>query len=223
MKNRILMAIIGAVLTAVSASPAKADIGFPVSTTGELTKDINTEIKDIKEVKIHEDENDPCSVEIVETGTVAVKPPLDLSPYQDILETRSDTVIEITNTIGPAYNVDPHLIQAMVFYESSNNPHMVGLDNDTGYMQIINRWHYDRMERLGCTDLYDGWQNILVGTDFISELLQKYGDVSLSLMKYNGDSRAEYLYSIGERSDYADRIIRLYEKLTELDNLIENY
>ena len=45
--------------------------------------------------------------------------------------------------------------------------------NSYGYMQIQPRWHEDRMERLGVTDLTDPYSNFRVGCDFLAELLSK--------------------------------------------------
>ena len=41
------------------------------------------------------------------------------------------------------------------------------------------------MERLGVSDLYDPYGNILVATDYLVELFEKHGDIGLSLMIYN--------------------------------------
>lgn len=53
-----------------------------------------------------------------------------------------------------------------------------------GYMQVQPRWHKDRMERLGVTDLTDPYSNFLVGCDFLAELLAKY-DLADALTYYN--------------------------------------
>jgi soluble lytic murein transglycosylase-like protein len=42
------------------------------------------------------------------------------------------------------------------------------------------------MERLGCTDLLDPYQNVIVGTDFLAEQLIRYGgDMGKALVAYN--------------------------------------
>lgn len=94
--------------------------------------------------------------------------------------------------LGARYGICPELIQAVCFKESSFN---AGAENGgcIGIMQANPDWHRDRMERLGVTDLYDAGGNMLVGIDYLYELLQQYEDISVALMKYNGDSRAEGL------------------------------
>ena len=41
-----------------------------------------------------------------------------------------------------------------------------------GLMQVYEKYHKDRMKRLGVTDLYDPYSNILVGTDILMELAE---------------------------------------------------
>ena len=68
-----------------------------------------------------------------------------------------------------------------------------------GYMQIYEKWHTDRMQNLGCTDLMNPYQNVRVGIDFLSYLLKKYGTIQDTLAAYNyGEKGArEYLWSNG--------------------------
>jgi len=136
--------------------------------------------------------------------------------YIYIEETEDANVIRYTEEIGAKYGICPELLQAMVFYESSNNPKVKSPGGDTGYMQINKKWHKDRMKRLGVQDLTDGYGNILVGADYITELAEKYEDMPLVLMKYNGDSRADKLYQQGKMSEYAEKILNLSQELERL-------
>ena len=71
--------------------------------------------------------------------------------------------------------------------------------NSKGYMQIYEKWHTDRMQKLNCTDLMNPYQNVKVGIDFLSYLLKKYGTVQDALAAYNyGEKGArEHLWSNG--------------------------
>lgn len=85
-----------------------------------------------------------------------------------------------------------------------------------GLMQVSDKWHKDRMNWLGVTNLFDEYGNILVGTDYLLELFEKYEDPGLVLMIYNGDSQAfenaekgilpEYAKGILERSAYLEEL-----------------
>lgn len=79
----------------------------------------------------------------------------------------------------------------------------------TGYMQIIPRWHEDRMAKFGVTDLLEPEGNITVGIDYLTELFEKYHEINLVLMAYNmGESGAKKLWEDGiYSSDYADYIM----------------
>ena len=56
-------------------------------------------------------------------------------------------------------------------------------------MQVQRKHHEKRMERLGCTDLFDPYKNVLVGIDYLSELLTKYGDMEMALIAYNAGEK----------------------------------
>lgn len=142
----------------------------------------------------------------------------DLSQYVDVFPTMNDMVISLTSEIGPMYGIEPELLQAIIFYESSNNPEASN-GNCFGYMQIFYIWHQDRMAKFGVTDITDPYGNILVGTDYLSELIHQYNDLSLVLMIYNGDSRAYDLYNQGEMSEYANNILTLYQRLKEFKSI----
>ena len=60
--------------------------------------------------------------------------------------------------IGAMYNICPELLEAIIEHESSGNPNAVGADGDIGLMQVVPKWHKDRMERLGVSDLTDEYE-----------------------------------------------------------------
>lgn len=87
-----------------------------------------------------------------------------------------------------------------------------------GLMQIYEKYHRDRMERLGVEDLYDPYGNILVGCDYLAELFEKYeGDMSTVLMIYSGTSDA-FARTYENRTEYAKSIMN---RTVELERLHE--
>lgn len=114
--------------------------------------------------------------------------------------------------IGEMYGVVPELLMAMIETESSGNPKATN-GNCKGLMQVSDKWHKDRMKRLGVTDIYDSYGNILVGTDYLMELAEKYGEIGLVLDLYNGNSKAYYNYENGIASQYAKKILARSEQL----------
>lgn len=63
-----------------------------------------------------------------------------------------------------------------------------------GYFQIWPKWHKDRMEQLGVSDLMDPESNFRVGCHFLSECIEKYG-LEKGLGYYNSGKAAETAYS----------------------------
>ena len=110
-------------------------------------------------------------------------------------------------------NMCPELVQAIIEQESNWDPEARNGDC-AGLMQISEKWHRDRMERLGVEDLMDPYDNILLGVDYLQELFRRYEDPAMVLMIYNGDSRAWEYWEAGEMSDYAARIL---ERAAELE------
>lgn len=117
---------------------------------------------------------------------------------------------------GSKYGICPELLMAIVEAESSGNPKAENGDCK-GIMQISESCHKDRMERLGVTDIFDMSGNILVATDYLMELFEKYEDVGAVLMFYNGDSNArKYIKGKANLSSYAENIL---ERSAELERI----
>lgn len=81
-------------------------------------------------------------------------------------------------------------------------------------MQIQKKWHWDRMERLGVTDLMGPSGNFRVGCDFLAELYAKYNDWNLALTVYNRGHNPGYI------TDYAKEVMGNYAQWQEI---VENY
>lgn len=74
------------------------------------------------------------------------------------------------------YGLDPALVIAVIWRESCYQVDAVGdAGQAIGLMQIQPRWHQERMDRLGVTDLGDPRSNILVGCDILAEVIGQYG------------------------------------------------
>lgn len=111
--------------------------------------------------------------------------------------------------IGERYGILPELLEAMIERESRGVADIVSSGGDSGVLQVNPKWHKDRMERLGVSDLSDPYQCILTGADLLSELLEKEGDVYLALMLYNmKQDRARELYGQGIISEYAKSVTK---------------
>lgn len=114
-------------------------------------------------------------------------------------------------------NISPALVMAIIERESSCNSNCIGDNgNSFGYMKIYKKWHIDRMEKLGITDLLDGKQNVIVGVDYLLELFQENPNATWVLNAYNGGrayanrkSDTDYSVDVLDRSAVLER---LFEK-----------
>ena len=112
--------------------------------------------------------------------------------------------------------ISPYVVMAMCERESRCNADVIGdSGNSIGIMQIQPRWHAERMERLGCNNLLDARQNIMVGVDLLQELHNNYSnDISWVLMAYNGGvAYANRKWDAGIISDYAREVLTRAEEL----------
>jgi hypothetical protein len=111
--------------------------------------------------------------------------------------------------------IEPELVQSIVFHESRYKPSAKN-GSCVGLTQISTYWHADRAEKLGITDFYDPYSNILLCVDFLSELFNDYDDPVLVLMLYNMKrSTAFAMYNQGRESEYARKVLAGAKQLKE--------
>lgn len=125
---------------------------------------------------------------------VEVEPELEIDIYPVNLD--ADLQRYIIETCEE-YTINPSIIIAMCFYESSFNIDAIG-DNGAGMglMGINPRWCWPEMEKLNCPDMRDPYQNVTVGIDIFAQKLAKYDwNTEMALMSYNaGDAGAHRLW-----------------------------
>lgn len=124
----------------------------------------------------------------------------------------SEEMQETCIKYGEEYGICPELLMAIIERESSGK---ADAENQgcKGLMQIAEKWHKDRMEKLNVTDIYDMDGNIHVGTDYLSELFEQYEDVGVVLAVYHGERNAttkttlsNYVNGILTRSAELERV-----------------
>jgi soluble lytic murein transglycosylase-like protein len=104
--------------------------------------------------------------------------------------------------------IDPAIIFAMAYRESTYNANCIGDGGESfGLLQIQPKWHYGRMLELGCTDLLDPYQNVVVAIDYLAENLERYGDIAKALVAYN---RGTY---DGTITQYAKNVLATAEQI----------
>ena len=150
------------------------------------------------------EETTEVTQEPIQEEAVETEPPVTL--YDVPLEERLQMfIIEQAE----AHNIDPAIIFAMAFHESSYNPLAIGDDGDSlGLLQVQERWHGKRMGRMGVDNLLNPYQNVLVAVDFLAELLDRYnGDMEKALTAYNQG------YYGGKVTYYTRAVLKTAEEL----------
>lgn len=204
----ILMTIV-IILTIIMAS-----VGFSVSLTLAILDAREADSEPATTISYRSVENIPDTIieplPEPEVVNVAVEEdhlyfdvPLDEDLQSYIFELCEDT------------GIDASIIIAMIGRESTYRDYVVGDSGRSyGLMQIQARWHGERMEELGCTDLLDPYQNVTVGIDYLNDLYIQSGSLEWALMAYNGGpSYANRKAAQGIVSDYALGVITESKKL----------
>lgn len=130
-----------------------------------------------------------------------------------------DGIQEHVMTICKWYGVDERLIFAMIERESQFDISAVGDGGEAlGLMQIHPNWHGERMNKLGCDDLLNPFENVVVGIDYFAELVRMERGVEWALMAYNGGlAYASEMVDAGKVSDYASAVLYRAEELEYRD------
>lgn len=127
--------------------------------------------------------------------------------------TKEEKINNYIKGICRKYNVEPELVQSIVWHESGYKSDAKNGDC-LGLMQISTRWNVDRAKRLGVVDLYDPYSNILVGVDLLSELFLKYKDKELVLMLYSMNHNSAFaLHKQGKVTKYVTSVLSRCESL----------
>jgi soluble lytic murein transglycosylase-like protein len=88
---------------------------------------------------------------------------------------------------GEQYSLDPLLILAVMAVESRYNPVAESLVGAKGLMQVIPKYHLDKLADLGGEDaLLEPEVNILVGAQILREYQRRCRDIEAALQMYNG-------------------------------------
>ncbi|HEX5125283.1 MAG TPA: transglycosylase SLT domain-containing protein, partial [Rhodocyclaceae bacterium] len=98
---------------------------------------------------------------------------------------------------GRNTGVDPLLILAVTSVESSFNPLSESVVGAQGLMQIIPRFHLDKIStEKGQTALFDPNENFRVGALILKEYIRNTGDLETALQQYGGaPDDPEMIYS----------------------------
>jgi soluble lytic murein transglycosylase len=173
--------------TALGAGPAAADIYMYIDSQGVMHF-TNTPTSTQYRVYIKE------------------KPKRSVGRLQD-MNRYDDIIVEAERRHGVA----APLIKAMVRAESAFDPRAVSHKGALGLMQIMPK----NLKRLKVRDPYNPWDNIMGGTRYFKEMLERFnGQLPLALAAYNaGPHTVEQYRGIppyDETQNYVRKVMRFY-------------
>lgn len=146
------------------------------------------------------------------TGQVTTRP-AGASPYQgDGLPARAEEFLPYFEAAGARYGVDPDLLAAVAWTESSFNPEAVSHAGALGLMQIMPGTASD----LG-VDPRDPVQAIDGAARYLRTQLDRFGDPRLALAAYNAGPGAVEKYNgippYPETTAYVTKVAGHYEQI----------
>jgi soluble lytic murein transglycosylase-like protein len=104
--------------------------------------------------------------------------------------------VRVAHQAGHQLQLDPLLIIAVIAVESRFNPIAESVAGAKGLMQIIPKYHSDKLEEFGGEKaVYDPAANIQVGAQILKEYLRLTGNLGSALQMYAGalgDSEDQY-------------------------------
>jgi soluble lytic murein transglycosylase-like protein len=121
-------------------------------------------------------------------------------------------MVETAVEVGAELKVDPLLLIAIIAVESSFNPYAVSGYGATGLMQVVPRFHENKLALHGGEEaLWDPQTNIRIGAEILVEYIRWSGTTELGLQRYNGaadDPSLAYARRVGAHLERFARAAR---------------
>jgi soluble lytic murein transglycosylase-like protein len=136
---------------------------------------------------------------------VTRKPVLTVSSYSP------SVYDEMITEASQRHGVSFPLLKAVIKVESNFNPRAVSRAGALGLMQIMP----ENVKAFGMRDPFDPRENILAGTQYFRELLERFnGKLQLALAAYNAGPNVVDRYNrippIKETEDYVERVMKYF-------------
>lgn len=116
-------------------------------------------------------------------------------------------IFEAAQENAQALGLDPLLIVSVIAVESNFNPFSESVMGAQGLMQIIPRFHKDKLPAgSGEAPLFDPIINVAVGSKVLQEYIRRNGSVAAGLQQFNG--------SINDPSQsYSSKVLAVKERM----------
>jgi soluble lytic murein transglycosylase-like protein len=135
-------------------------------------------------------------------GGATIPARLDVRPLAPLVETLASVVarryrialasarevVETAYREGRRNSVDPLLILAVIAVESRFNPIAESEQGAVGLMQIVPRFHADKLAEIGASPVLPPPANIALGARILRESIERGGGETAGLQLYNGSA-----------------------------------
>lgn len=150
----------------------------------------------------------PKSVAVVAGLSTEMRGVRDFVAQRYKISTRTlEPLLTAAELSGRKLGIDPLLIVAVMAIESSFNPFAESSMGAQGLMQVIPRFHLDKIGRNAGEDaLFDPTLNIRVGTMVLVEGMQRFGTLQTALQYYGGALR-------DPNASYANKVLAMKKRL----------
>ena len=124
-----------------------------------------------------------------------------------VSEAKARHIVQEAIENAERHRLDPELILALIAVESTFKERAVSRVGARGLMQVMAGAHAGKIREIGGShQLFDPTKNIHVGSRILVKYLNAHsGNLRRALLSYNG--------SLGTRSKFPDRVMRIYRDL----------
>jgi soluble lytic murein transglycosylase-like protein len=119
-------------------------------------------------------------------------------------------LVSLAHQEGNRFQLDPLLIIAVIAIESRFNPIAESGAGAKGLMQIIPKYHTDKLEEFGGEQaVFDPATNIQVGSRILREYIRRTGNIGIALQMYAG--------ALGDTEDqYTTKVLNERRRLQQV-------
>ena len=138
-----------------------------------------------------------------------------LSKKYRVAESAVEKIVEISYQAAKKYDLDPHLILAIIAIESSFNPFAESGAGAQGLMQIMPKYHKDKLQRFEQANPALSYNiNIMVGAQILKEYLDAHSSLNIALLRYVG-------VGANGKSTYPQKVFRLRSRISAITKNIQ--
>jgi hypothetical protein len=124
----------------------------------------------------------------------------------------TERMVAAAHRAAAEVGLDPLLVLAVISIESRFNPIAESVMGAKGLMQIIPKYHLDKLLPAGGEDVvFDPESNIHIGTRILQEYVHRTGTLEAGLQFYNGawrDGSALYAQKVMAERDRLEQVVR---------------